>query len=1380
MKNLKLLSHQSCEYKAPPEEESHYETYFSLDFDSGSVFVGEGSQIAAIDSKTLKVNWRATLATPDTVVGIHWTLENEAVVVATEGGEVLLIRPPPPFASDDEPSTAHDIEVVGAIESGCRGLAVSPDEELVLLITGNDTFVLMTSDFDSILEETFTQAGFGSGAFVNVGWGKKTTQFHGSEGKGAALEPTLPPKVLLSEWDDRRTRVCWKGDGQHFAISYLESQSDDVFRKIRVFTRDGTLFSTSEDVSGLEQPLAWRPSGNLIASTVRRPNKHEVAFFEPNGLRHGEFTLPFETKEIRVSNLAWNVNSDILSVAVEDSSEDLDGKRRKSIQLWTSNNYHWYLKQTIFLGKTKHSFGMMWDTISPNQLHVVDQTGSYHLLQWSFTTDRSTSQLDDDLAQVAVIDGNTIKVTPFRVMCVPPPMSAYELKTPCFINQLAFSTPNDHQSINSLSALGRPLNSENPKIFIFEPPPIDSTNVPLKEGGFQRRATPLNLKATLDIIPNRCLPGSNEWNSTIFNFVSHLTWISKNVFLFVTHGIRIWKIVLDAAVDTVPAILIASSEDPVTSISHLVSDPTSELVLLQFSNGSFKKFNHQTCAFTDVFELRHVSEEVQMTTLPDTPDAVVSLSSRGSLHVNDVEISASATSFSVHKDFILFTNTKHECIALRRSRRLSDIRRVLTNKTGKSPEETLVSQRYAISRTVERGARIVTVVAMETGLVLQMPRGNVETIHPRALLLTSVQRHLEEEKFRAAVLLMRRHRLNMNLLYDYNPIAFLAKIKTIVDQVNDPQLINIFLTDLEDQDVCVSMYGDFFCDSRVNSVSGSKINMVCSKMEDVCKMTGRPELITSILTALVKKTPPETAKALLEIQQLKRNCEKSADNALKYLACLTDLNDLFNEALGTYDLQLVIMVAEKSQKDPKEYLPFLNQLNKMEENFKDYTIDTHLKRFEKALKHIHLCGSDFFESHTLPLVEEHVLYSEALKLIKRDNPQFKIVSLRFGEFLIRKRRFEEAGVILSRVGEFEIALKAFKQTNNWRQMVCMAAYLKMGPPELAQLAKDAAEDLKSTDRHLEAAILYEQYAGDVEEAIITLIDGHEWDEALRVMHKYGRIDFIETNLKDAIVMSSEEQIVAISALHTQFIRHAERLQIVRKEKLETLTENPDDGLYGEGFKGEKDMDLFSDTTSVSWVSGQSSQTNKSVASSSFTKISGRTKKAQRKQDKKLHSLKEGGAFEHLALVEALHTILMNVENIKPQIERLVKVLLQFFYEDETVKLASALEAIEVDIKTHVNQIWPPSKSSNNDDTIIGAMSGLQLGPNATANSIAQSFSSGSNVNPDRMDFHMLSPHLQHPPSVLMADRVHKSDFRLDIVKNASQAIIHRSAKLESV
>lgn len=42
--------------------------------------------------------------------------------------------------------------------------------------------------------------------------------------------------------------------------------------------------------------------------------------------------------------------------------------------------------------------------------------------------------------------------------------------------------------------------------------------------------------------------------------------------------------------------------------------------------------------------------------------------------------------------------------------------------------------------------------------------------------------------------------------------------------------------------------------------------------------------------------------------------------------------------------------------DPKEYLPFLNNLRKMEMNFQRYSIDKYLKRFTKAIQHLSLCS----------------------------------------------------------------------------------------------------------------------------------------------------------------------------------------------------------------------------------------------------------------------------------------------------------------------------------------------------------------------------------------------------------------------------------------
>ena len=48
------------------------------------------------------------------------------------------------------------------------------------------------------------------------------------------------------------------------------------------------------------------------------------------------------------------------------------------------------------------------------------------------------------------------------------------------------------------------------------------------------------------------------------------------------------------------------------------------------------------------------------------------------------------------------------------------------------------------TRRVERGSRIVCIELCGTKVVLQMPRGNLEVIHPRALVLSSVRHMLDQ------------------------------------------------------------------------------------------------------------------------------------------------------------------------------------------------------------------------------------------------------------------------------------------------------------------------------------------------------------------------------------------------------------------------------------------------------------------------------------------------------------------------------------------------------------------------------------------------------------------------------------------------------------
>jgi IkappaB kinase complex, IKAP component len=46
-------------------------------------------------------------------------------------------------------------------------------------------------------------------------------------------------------------------------------------------------------------------------------------------------------------------------------------------------------------------------------------------------------------------------------------------------------------------------------------------------------------------------------------------------------------------------------------------------------------------------------------------------------------------------------------------------------------------------RSIERGGRLVTVMPSSFAVILQMPRGNLETIYPRALVLAGIRHFVD-------------------------------------------------------------------------------------------------------------------------------------------------------------------------------------------------------------------------------------------------------------------------------------------------------------------------------------------------------------------------------------------------------------------------------------------------------------------------------------------------------------------------------------------------------------------------------------------------------------------------------------------------------------
>lgn len=77
-----------------------------------------------------------------------------------------------------------------------------------------------------------------------------------------------------------------------------------------------------------------------------------------------------------------------------------------------------------------------------------------------------------------------------------------------------------------------------------------------------------------------------------------------------------------------------------------------------------------------------------------------------------------------------------------------------------------------------------------------MPRGNLEVIYPRVLCLATLRQLLDKLLYKEAILLARKHRIDMNVLYDHSPEQFIRNTDTFVHQIGDPDLLNLFLSAL--------------------------------------------------------------------------------------------------------------------------------------------------------------------------------------------------------------------------------------------------------------------------------------------------------------------------------------------------------------------------------------------------------------------------------------------------------------------------------------------------------------------------------------------------------------------------------------------------------
>ena len=446
-------------------------------------------------------------------------------------------------------------------------------------------------------------------------------------------------------------------------------------------------------------------------------------------------------------------------------------------------------------------------------------------------------------------------------------------------------------------------------------------------------------------------------------------------------------------------------------------------------------------------------------------EIIIYLTHNNYLYENGTLLATEINSFIIFKHFLLFTqlssspySTLH-LVDLNDEKTFENFKKLSTGKNINLLYKQNLNYKDFYMRTLERGSVIVTCSGVK--IVLQLPRGNLETIMPRLIILDEIKKDVLNKKYEESFLLCRKNKINLNLIYDIDPKLFMDNLSSFIKQVKKEDYLNLFLNSLID-DYCEEFKILFNHKKSLSSSSSSptkdnkinydtKTNKLClairklllpdnkekdkEKEKDKTKDSNN-EYISTILITYIKQNPPMYLDALKLVQKLKieKNNEK-ADSALEFLCWIVKADTLFDFALMTYDFELVIMVAKHTQKDPKEYLKYLHDLEEIKK--KDpikmkYQINIDQKNYLGALKELSK-GGDKYSEEALKLIKEHKLYDEALSLY--NSPLYEMFYAKIyenkGDYLMnlpkddKKRNDNLAAMCYFRSRNYEKAFKLF-------------------------------------------------------------------------------------------------------------------------------------------------------------------------------------------------------------------------------------------------------------------------------------------------------------------------------------------------------------------
>lgn len=906
--------------------------------------------------------------------------------------------------------------------------------------------------------------------------------------------------------------------------------------------------------------LAFEPRAGGALTLAYGP---AVKFYERCGraLLRAEFAL--WEGECAPSCLAWSVDSRLLAAV-------RPGVGAAVVFVYERVNYVWYCRKAVSVGEVVR---LVWDEDALHTLTVYANPPEEIVLR--FVPVPSTVLLLRDHAVAAVVDAHAVRLTNLSRAVLPPPL--YHIS-------VTFSAPVDAVCAATDTAILAILADSRVETVYLAPETLASPLVKRNPAAEERRTIcTLPRPETAFLLPRMPVVLA----SAVLCAVEMVA--DADVLRAYQLSDASCATLLAEEHMTASVCAVSRSLHGACSLVVACSDRSVRVLDFDAEGGRFAESLRMEGAVSgDVVRVEDATVRGRVLTL--VLDAAGVLSVLDLAKERAVTVSVQCTSFCVQAFFLSFTTRSHllYCALLDKSsgksyqadrNEIPSLLDALDNdvQTEHAEARTLPEGKGA-TRPIDRGSLIVTAVPNDVAIILQAPRGNLETICPRPVVFEAVDRYAKNSDYVNGFQLCRQQRIDMNHLVDADYDLFLKNVNSFVKQVGKASHLSIFLTFL-----------------RGNA---DKVNPVCDAVVNALKESEQSERYTNaIMTGLIRREPSDFEGALEQVCLARKRSDEEGAAALDYMFVLVKNEEkVYKYALGTYDLALSLFVARSSQMDPAEYSQELKRFSTFDETMRKYSIDMKLQRFDRALRHLHASGESKYQD-CVALCHEHGLYEIGLTLFRNDTLIRPGLLQGYGKHLQSTRRYLEAAAVFIQNGEFKSACESYRSGGHW-QLSASAAWQceKLSLEEKLALLESLVEELVDGGRVREAAQVRASHLGDTCGAVELLCESEEWEAAFEVagIHSaressISKSEVSSSALKEILVTAATEGangvLETVRENKNKLHERRKRLEVVRETKramAEQLGTTRD--------RGDADSDIFSASTASSLVSNISDVT----------------------------------------------------------------------------------------------------------------------------------------------------------------------------------------------